>query len=210
MAKLPDGILGGFKGRIGNIIGVVRNGKQYIRSAPGQIKNPKTPKQQANRKKFAMASKLSYRLGPFIEKGFAAADSKTPRGACISYNMKSGIYEEGDSGIRFPNIMVSAGVLRQVDQPEAERVDSEHIRITWQDNSGTGNARVEDRVMVLAMAENKQFHACYKLEGAKRSSEEEVLKLDNVLNKEPNVHMYLSVISESRNLTANSEYLGFI
>lgn len=109
MAKLPDGILGGFKGKTGNVIGVVRNGTQYIRSSPSRIKNPKTPKQQANRKKFALASKLAYRLGPFIEKGFAAANVKTPRGACISANMKSGIFEEGDSGIRYSNIMVLAG-----------------------------------------------------------------------------------------------------
>lgn len=210
MAKLPDGILGGFKGKIGNVIGVVRNGTQYIRSSPSRIKNPKTPKQQANRKKFALASKLAYRLGPFIEKGFASADAKTPRGACISSNMKSGIFEEGDSGILYANIMVSAGALRQVEGPVAERTDDGNIRISWQDNSGSGNALANDRIMILAMAEEKQFHACYLLEGAERSSEEEVLELDSVLKNEPAVHVYLSVISESRNLTANSEYLGFL
>lgn len=210
MAKLPDGILGGFKGRIGNIIGAVRNGTQYIRSAPNQIKDPKTPKQQANRKKFALANKLAYRLGPFIEKGFAAAEQKTPRGACISANMKSGIFEEGDSGIRYANIMVSAGALRQVESPVAERTETGNIRVTWKDNSRSGNALGDDRIMILAMAEEKQFHACYILEGAERSSEEDVLELDSVLKNETAVHVYLSVISESRNLTANSEYLGFV
>ncbi len=210
MAKLPDGFFGGFKGRIGNIVGVVRNGKQYIRSAPSEMTNPKTPKQQANRKKFGLATKLASRLGPFIEKGFATTDAKTPRGACISFNMKSGIYEEGDSGIRYSNIMVSAGALRQVDESAAERLENGTLRVTWQDNSGTGNALADDRIMILAMAEDKQFHNCYKLEGAKRSSEEEILELDELLNKEPAVHLYLSVMSESRNLTANSEYLGFV
>lgn len=37
--------------------------------------------------------------------------------------------------------------------------------------------------MILAMAEEKQFHACYMLEGAERSSEEDVLELDSVLKK---------------------------
>lgn len=210
MAKLSDGILGGFKGKIGNVIGVVRNGTQYIRSSPNQIKNPKTPKQQANRKKFALASKLAYRLGPFIERGFGAVEGKTPRGACISSNMKSGIYEEGDDGIRYSNIMVSAGALRQVDGAAAERLEDGTVRVTWQDNSGTGNALEDDRVMILALAKDKQFKNCYKLEGAKRSREEEILELADVLKKEPAVHLYLSVISESRDLTANSEYLGFV
>lgn len=210
MAKLPDGIFGGFKGRIGNIVGVVRNGTQYIRSAPSQMTNPQTPKQQANRKKFGLATKLASRLGPFIEKGFATADAKTPRGACISYNMKSGIYEEGDSNIRYSNIMVSAGALLQVDGAAAERMDDEKIRITWKDNTDTGNALGDDRIMILALGEEKQFQASYKLKGAKRSSEMDILELDHVLQKERAVHIYLSVVSESRNLTANSEYLGFL
>lgn len=210
MAKLPDGIFGGFSGRIGNVVGVIRNGTQYIRSAPSQMKNPKTPKQQANRKKFALATKLASRLSPFIERGFGTVEGKTPRGACISCNMKSGIYEEGDSGIRYPNIMVSAGALRQVEHPVAERTEDDNIRIKWQDNSGSGNALAGDRVMILAIGEGKQFHSCYVLEGAERSKEEDVLEMDNVLKKEASVHVYLSVTSESRNLTANSEYLGYI
>lgn len=124
--------------------------------------------------------------------------------------MKSGIYEEGDNNVRYSNIMVSAGALRQVQGPAAERMEEDRIRITWQDNSGAGNALAGDRVIALAMAEGKQFHACFNLEGSERSHEEEWLELDELLKKEPAVHVYLSVISPSRNLASNSEYLGFV
>lgn len=210
MAKLPDGLFGGFRGRIGNVVGVLRKGRYYVRVAPGKIKNPRTPKQQFNRKRFALASRLAARLQPFIEQGFGTVEGKTPRGACISYNMRSDILSGKDSGIRYPNIMVSTGALQQVEKPLAKRTEEGSIQVRWQNNSGMGNALGDDRIMLLALGEDKQFPACYKLKGTARSDGYGLFDLDETLENAPGVHVYLSVTSPGRRLTANSAYLGFI
>ena len=49
MGKIKQGILGGFKGKVGTVIGASWNGIAYMRGLPQSIKNPKTPAQQAQR-----------------------------------------------------------------------------------------------------------------------------------------------------------------
>ena len=45
MARLKDGLIGGVSGKIGNVIISSRYGKEYVKSAPDKVKNPKTKEQ---------------------------------------------------------------------------------------------------------------------------------------------------------------------
>ncbi len=211
MAKLPDGIFGGIRGRIGNIVGVKRNGEFHIRSVPSAPKNPKTEKQQRNRNMFGAASSLTARLAPFIKTSFSTVDDKTWRGACISYNMKSAIVpsEDGDGfEIDFSNVIVSAGVLKQVSNPVAERDEDGNIRITWTDNSGDGNAMGSDRVLMLAL--NSDNYALFSvLKGVHRKDEVATIELPKSFQTRP-MHIYLSLISADEAIASNSDYLGVV
>jgi len=211
MAKLPDGIFGGIRGRIGNIVGVKRNGEFHIRSVPSAPKNPKTEKQQSNRNMFGAASSLTARLAPFIKTSFSTVDDKTWRGACISYNMKSAIVpsEDGDGyEVDFSNLIVSAGVLKQVSNPVAERDEDGNIRVTWTDNSGDGNALGSDRVLMLAL--NSDNYALFSvLKGVHRKDEAATIKLPKSFQTRP-MHVYLSLISADGAIASNSEYLGVV
>ena len=64
MGKIKQGILGGFKGKVGTVIGASWNGIAYMRGLPQSIKNPKTPAQQAQRDFFRgvqdLVGQLSY------------------------------------------------------------------------------------------------------------------------------------------------------
>ena len=211
MAKLPDGIFGGIRGRIGNIVGVKRNGEFHIRSVPSAPKNPKTEKQQRNRNMFGAASSLTARLAPFIKTSFSTVDDKTWRGACISYNMKSAIVpsEDGDGfEIDFSNVIVSAGVLKQASNPVAERDEDGNIRVTWTDNSGDGNAMGSDRVLMLAL--NSDNYALFSvLKGVHRKDEVATIELPKSFQTRP-MHIYLSLISADEAIASNSEYLGVV
>ena len=211
MAKLPDGIFGGIRGRIGNIVGVKRNGEFHIRSVPSAPKNPKTEKQQRNRNMFGAASSLTARLAPFIKTSFSTVDDKTWRGACISYNMKSAIVpsEDGDGfEIDFSNVIVSAGVLKQASNPVAERDEDGNIRVTWTDNSGDGNAMGSDRVLMLAL--NSDNYALFSvLKGVHRKDEVATIELPKSFQTRP-MHIYLSLISADEAIASNSDYLGVV
>ena len=210
MAKLPDGLFGGFRGRIGNVIGVKRGDTFYVRSAPARVKNPKTEKQQAHRSRFSLASKMASRLAPFISVSLQNSTHKTTRGAFISYNMKAAM-EQTDEGItiNYPELIISTGVLKQVDSPAAERTENDgkpFIRFTWQNNSGKGNARSDDKILVLALSEKKKI-AHYLLDAATRADEAADLELPSSIADEP-LHVYLCLLSKDGKLSSPSAWLG--
>lgn len=210
MAKLPDGLFGGFRGRIGNVIGVKRGDTFYVRSAPARVKNPKTEKQQAHRSRFSLASKMASRLAPFISVSLQNSTHKTTRGAFISYNMKAAMQKtENGIQISFPELIISTGVLKQVDSPAAERTENDgkpFIRITWQNNSGKGNARSDDKILVLALSEKLKI-THYSLNAASRADEIATLELPPSLADEP-MHIYHCLLSGDESLSSSTEWLG--
>ena len=62
MGKIKQGILGGFKGKVGTVIGASWNGIAYMRGLPQSVKNPKTPAQQAQREFFREVQDLAGQL----------------------------------------------------------------------------------------------------------------------------------------------------
>lgn len=49
MARIRNGILGGFRGKVGNVIGQCYDGVETIRAYPSSVKNPQTSAQEAHR-----------------------------------------------------------------------------------------------------------------------------------------------------------------
>lgn len=209
MAKIRDGIFGGFSGKLGNLVGMYLNGKHYLRTVPSYINNPRTKKQQANRKAFGMVSKLVARLVPFIEVTLSAVEGKQPRGAFVSYNMRSAVkYDtEGEVEIDYTNLVVSAGLLKQPEGPSAERTDDGSVIVRWTDNSRDGNARPNDKALLLALHEGRI--AGYNLEGSPRKAGEAVLPIAPAYKDAP-VHVYLCMSSARGTLFSNSVCLGLV
>lgn len=58
MGKIRKGILGGFSGRVGNVIGGAWKGISYMRSEATSIANPRTTKQVEVRENFSVIGKL--------------------------------------------------------------------------------------------------------------------------------------------------------
>ena len=58
MAKLENGILGGFRGKVGNVIGYTYKGQNVIRKYQPVVTNPKTTQQTASRSRFRTLSQL--------------------------------------------------------------------------------------------------------------------------------------------------------
>ena len=79
MGKIKQGILGGFRGKVGTVIGASWNGIAYMRGLPQSVKNPKTAAQQAQRAFFKevqdLVGQLSYEqllfLFPNTEQGMS-------------------------------------------------------------------------------------------------------------------------------------------
>jgi len=209
MAKLPDGIFGGIRGRIGNIVGVKRNGKFHIRSIPDNVKNPKTKKQQQNRNKFGIASSLASKLKPFIKRSFSTDGEKSWRGAFISYNMSAAIKPADDEQtfeIIYPNLVLSAGVLYPPEDVTAERDDDGNIRISWTDNSGEGNASPDDKLLAVAINEDGP-RLTTAPESTARKAEVSGISLPKSYSQSI-VHIYICMMAADESISSNTVYLG--
>ena len=62
MAKQIQGVLGGFSGRVGSVIGYRRGGRWCLRSMPQQVHNPRTEAQQRHRSVFRAEVQLAARM----------------------------------------------------------------------------------------------------------------------------------------------------
>lgn len=94
MGSIKKDILGGVSEKVGTIVGVHWKSNYYIRAHAAKVSNPRTPKQQEQRGKFAMAFSFLRIIKPFIRIGYKEfTGEKSAYNAAMSY-----IYaEEGDS-----------------------------------------------------------------------------------------------------------------
>lgn len=95
MGKIKQGILGGFKGKVGTVIGSSWNGISYMRGQAQSVRNANTPAQQMQRGFFkdlqALVSQLSdeqlQSLFPTVNRGMTRRNMLTRQlSTCYDYN----------------------------------------------------------------------------------------------------------------------------
>ena len=72
MAKLRMGILDGFQGRVGPVVGYRLGSKWIMRRLPQQVCNPRTERQVAHRMMFRDIVRLASALLPALKVGYRA------------------------------------------------------------------------------------------------------------------------------------------
>ena len=77
MGKIKQGILGGFKGKVGTVIGASWNGISYMRGIAQSMRNANTPAQQKQRAFFKEVMDL---VGQFSDEQMAFLVPSTPKG----------------------------------------------------------------------------------------------------------------------------------
>lgn len=154
MGKQFGGVFANWNGKVGNVVGRVRQGRTVLSIYQPNVANPQTDAQMKQRNKFSLITGFMRVISPFIKTTFHDLDGyKTgnPFSAAIGYSMKQNPFDETGSEIEleYSKIPVSQGscVL-----PYSPSVSSEGnaITYTWSDNSGLGGANADDEVLVLA------------------------------------------------------------
>jgi hypothetical protein len=203
MGKISRGILGGFSGKVGNIIGATWKGIDYIRIVATNVTNPKTPAQESQRSKFVTVLRFLQPLVGFLRIGFRLyANRMTQFNNAMSYNFHNAII-----GV-FPNYsidpaeaLVTRGNLTGVESVSA-MVETGMLEVSWTDNSGNGSAKATDRALILAYDPDLK-EAVYLTEGVIRSSESATLALpESLLGSQ--LHVYLGFISQDGTAVSNS------
>jgi len=209
MGKIKQGILGGFSGKVGSVIGSSWKGISYMRGKAVSIKNPRTLQQMKQRNKFALALSVLQPITAFIRVGFKRyAHKKSEFNAAMSYTIRNAIVGSyPDYMLDFSKLLVSRGSLTGANDATAAAVPGK-IKLTWEDNSGIGEAKPTDKALVVAINPEKG-EAAYITDGAPRSAKSEELLVSPYWAGDE-VEVYLGFISEDGKDVATSAYCGSV
>ena len=150
MGKIKQGVLGGFSGKVGPVIGSSWKGKAYMKGLALSFNDANSELQQKQRTKFRLIVKPVMACASFIRIGMnAVAQGMTELNAAMSYNLKSGITGTWPSyTVDYTKLIFAKGNLDNVYSPSMSFQDTE-MELAWSDNSGIGNAKATDKVMIL-------------------------------------------------------------
>jgi len=209
MGKIKQGILGGFSGKVGSVVGGSWKGISYMRGKAVSIKNPQTLQQMKQRNKFALALSVLQPITAFIRVGFRRyAYKKSEFNAAMSYTIKNAIVGDYPNyTLDFSSLIVSRGTLTGANDAAAV-AETGKIKFTWEDNTGIGEAKPTDKALVVAINPEKG-EAAYITDGALRSVKSENLLVSPYWVGDE-VHVYLGFISENGKDVATSAYCGTV
>jgi hypothetical protein len=208
MGKIAQGILGGFSGKVGTVVGGRWKNIDYIRAKPISVANPRTPGQVNQRNRFAITLEyLQPNLG-FIQKGYKAyAVGKTEFNAAMSYVLNNAIAGTAPNfSVDYSLALLSRGSLPGVLNGATDLATAGQVTFSWDDNSTGINANSTDQAMVLVYNPSKK-ESISILDGADRTTGTQVVTIPDGYAGDT-VELFMAFVTPNGNQVSNSVYLG--
>jgi hypothetical protein len=207
MGTISKGILGGFSGKVGNVVGGNWKGIDYMRSKASRRNFKPTQAQLEQQLKFALVVRFIQTITALVEISFGDfAVRKTGFNSAVSYTLKNavtGTYPVFN--LQYADVLVSRGDLPNVLSPAVTVAGGSLLTWAWTDNSGVGIARPTDKALLVAFC--PAFNQCiYTTGSASRSAVTDSLDLRSFTGQD--VHTWIGFISEDGQNVASSLYTG--
>jgi hypothetical protein len=211
MGTIKKGILGGFSGKVGTVVGASWKGIAYMRSLPQKVKNPRTLGQRMQRSKFALTLALLQPMTAFLRTGWKLYTHKQSAiNAAMSYtiaNAITGTYP--DYEIDPSKVLVSRGALAPATSTFVSFNSGDNeVEFQWEDNSGKGSAKPTDKALI-AILNLAKGEAITDNAGAERQDCVQKVAVPAEWSGD-SVETYMGFISEDGKEVANSVYLGSV
>lgn len=206
MGRIKKGILGGFSGKVGSVVGASWKSIDYIRSLPASVRNPRTPAQVDQRSKFATVIKFLTKFTPILNIGFRNfANNQTAINAAMSYHIHNAVIgQDGEYEIDYEKVMISRGPLYKPLLCEA-MIDNGEIAIGW-DPKPLANGSSDDYAIVLLYNKTKD-EVIVDVNGETRSRGYTGVDFhDHWLGDE--LEVYIGFVSDDGKLISDSMYMG--
>lgn len=207
MATFNQGILGGFSGKVGTVIGYIWKGIACMRGISTSYTNPNTPAQAEQRAKFSLVLQFLRPFLSFLRIGFASqAQKMTAFNAAMKKNLAEavkGVYPTFE--IDYPKVILSVGTLLNALNSGATSVVPGTVKVSWDDNSGEIGAFPTDTAMIAIYC--PVLSKAVAFEGATRETGEQTITVPETFNGKE-CHVYLSFQNDKA--FSNSVYAGVV
>ncbi|MEX2350064.1 MAG: DUF6266 family protein [Flavobacteriaceae bacterium] len=210
MATFDKGILGGFSGKVGTVVGAYWRGKNVMRSLPRTTERPATPAQELQRTKFTVVAKFLTPIKFLVGAHFGTEQGdKSPFNLATSYHLKEAVMEVGDDiEMDLPKVLISKGGLQGLQGQSFVAEAASVMRVAWGDNSGQGLAEPDDALAVVVYCPDLNLFETY-VPAAQRQDEQVDLTAPGYFSG-LEVHAWATFISADGGMAATSSYLGSI
>lgn len=117
MGTIKQGILGGFNGKVGTVVGSSWKGITYMRGQAQHVKNPRTAGQVYSRTAFKAVSAALSPIASTLRLTFAKSAGKMSAfNKAVSINLKEAVEDvEGIPTVNYEKLILSKGNLPQFD-----------------------------------------------------------------------------------------------
>jgi len=156
MGKINRGILGGFSGKVANIIGGSWKGIAYMRSQPVSVSNPNTAGQQSQRSKFGSVVELATLFLTNIVKPLNDRFAVKQSGYNLFVSRNIAAFDSSGKFQPGTGLEIARGNLLKIDNFSISGTDgSAVVDVTWDDNSGGSQVRGTDEFYALIYNQTK-------------------------------------------------------
>lgn len=209
MGKIKTGILGGFQGKVGTVIGSTWRGESIMRALPKTAAKAATESQRIQRLKFKAVSEFLNPLRTTLSTYFGNDTGvKSKYNMATSYHITNAVeITEQGTQILYPRVLVAKGTLfgfQNLTTTPSETV----ITLNWEDNTVFGNAKAEDTVNVVCYIEEVNTFYVFESIANRDGLTASVTLPQNFLGY--NVEVYAFLYDKVSKTSSNSVYLGSI
>lgn len=155
MGKIRQGILGGVSGAVGNVVGSTWKGVNYLRIKADNYSDAKSERQVLHRARFSACVALAKFLLESVIRPIWNKKATKMSGYNLFVKTNIGAFSDSGDVSDYDNLQISVGDLRNpLNLSAVDDANTEGgISITWDDNSGEGNAQASDKLRAVAICE---------------------------------------------------------
>ena len=210
MAEIKKGILGGFSGKVGPVVGANWRGKDIIRSTPKSSSKPKTDKQILQQMKFKATISFLQPLRSIQSRFFGMnAGVRSKVNLAASYVINNAIeVVEGLPVMVYNKVLITKGDLASFQNVELVPQTGGVLSLTWEDNSVQGNALETDKVSLVCYFEELGVFEIYEGVALRGDAIAEITVPSIYTSKVAQVYAYLC--NEAETQACNSVHLGAV
>lgn len=210
MGKIPDGIFGGFSGRVGRVVGYNWRGEDMLRKAPRKrSKDSATDAQLAQREKFALVMKFLTPIQDVVGLYFSNKHKSRSRfNLATGYNLIHAVIDVPGGGfaLDYTKVLISKGRLRGMEGGTVVAQPARVLELNWIDNSGQGSAADDDLVVAVVYSATQELFQIF--DPAALRNEATVQLTVPAYFSGDEVHVWGTMISADRKVKAISSYMG--
>ncbi|MFC6269623.1 DUF6266 family protein [Frigoriflavimonas asaccharolytica] len=210
MATIKKGILGGFSGTVGTVVGASWRGMDIIRSKPKASGGNPTARQLLQRQKFAMAIRFQNSLRKMQSRLYGEnAGVKSRVNLAASYLLKEVIAEQnGQAVLMMDKVIVTKGTLTGFQNLAVAVAAGQTLDFTWQDNSNQALAKETDIFCTAVYEEESGEFALNEGPEQRDASAASVVLPAIWVGK--TLHVYAFFQTVEQDAACNSYYLGTV